>query len=244
MELLNRDMLLLTWRYLHPSLLLIGSQGLSFLRSTVTGAGKWLSPPSSAKIKNEWSSQPSLYHMLSWYAEGELFSFLHHVCFGQTYLILSCSSTDTFVFHFQVRGDLEITRKITATETTEVEHKARTQERVVQGQVVSVQISWGSRKVGPLFNEQSKLKKFKNTVWLGVFGMSIEHWWKDTARWKLKYWEKIPPHSHSSTTYPMWTGLRLNLDFNDERLMTYHMSSITAIPQYGDACLFFSKMSH
>jgi len=36
-----------------------------------------------------------------------------------------------------VRGDLEITRKITATETTEVEHKARTQERVVQGQVVS-----------------------------------------------------------------------------------------------------------
>lgn len=30
-------------------------------------------------------------------------------------------------------GDLEITRKITATETTEVEHKATTQERVVKG---------------------------------------------------------------------------------------------------------------
>ncbi|CAG2055126.1 unnamed protein product [Timema podura] len=37
----------------------------------------------------------------------------------------------------EVKGDLEITRKITATETTEVEHKAKTQERVVQGQVVS-----------------------------------------------------------------------------------------------------------
>lgn len=34
-------------------------------------------------------------------------------------------------------GDLEITRKITATETTEVEHKAKTQERIVQGTVVS-----------------------------------------------------------------------------------------------------------
>jgi hypothetical protein len=31
---------------------------------------------------------------------------------------------------------MEITRKITATETTEVEHKGRTHERVVQGQVV------------------------------------------------------------------------------------------------------------
>ena len=37
----------------------------------------------------------------------------------------------------EVQGQLEITRKITATETTEVEHKARTQERVVQGQVVN-----------------------------------------------------------------------------------------------------------
>ena len=37
----------------------------------------------------------------------------------------------------EVQGQLEITRKITATETTEVEHKARTQERVVQGPVVN-----------------------------------------------------------------------------------------------------------
>lgn len=35
----------------------------------------------------------------------------------------------------EVKGDTEITRKITATETTEVEHKAKTQERVVQGNV-------------------------------------------------------------------------------------------------------------
>ena len=38
----------------------------------------------------------------------------------------------------EVQGQMEITRKITATETTEVEHKARTQERVVQGQVVRI----------------------------------------------------------------------------------------------------------
>lgn len=36
----------------------------------------------------------------------------------------------------ETKGQLEITRKITATETTEVEHKGRTHERVVQGQVV------------------------------------------------------------------------------------------------------------
>lgn len=33
-------------------------------------------------------------------------------------------------------GDLEITRNITATETTDVEHKAKTSERLVQGQVL------------------------------------------------------------------------------------------------------------
>ncbi len=40
----------------------------------------------------------------------------------------------------EVKGQVEITRKITATETTEVEHKARTQERVVSGQVVSYRV--------------------------------------------------------------------------------------------------------
>ncbi|KAL1117095.1 hypothetical protein AAG570_004423, partial [Ranatra chinensis] len=35
----------------------------------------------------------------------------------------------------EVQGDKEITRKISTTETTEMEHKAKTQERVVQGQV-------------------------------------------------------------------------------------------------------------
>jgi len=73
--------------------------------------------------------------------ENYFLSFIMYVLVRMyTYYVLSCSNTDTFVFNFQVRGDLEITRKITATETTEVEHKARTQERVVQGQVVSVKI--------------------------------------------------------------------------------------------------------
>lgn len=49
----------------------------------------------------------------------------------------------------EVQGQLEITRKITATETTEVEHKARTQERVVQGPVVN-SIHYQSHKNNPL----------------------------------------------------------------------------------------------
>jgi hypothetical protein len=59
---------------------------------------------------------------------------------------------------------VEITRKITATETTEVEHKARTQERVVQGQMVSVQILRGCRKLASFVHEQSEFKIFMNSV--------------------------------------------------------------------------------
>lgn len=35
-----------------------------------------------------------------------------------------------------MQGNKEITRKITATETTEMEHSQKNQERVVQGKVV------------------------------------------------------------------------------------------------------------
>jgi len=47
----------------------------------------------------------------------------------------------------EVQG--EITRKITATETTEVEHKARTQERVVQGQVKPAVPPFFTKKIQP-----------------------------------------------------------------------------------------------
>lgn len=46
-------------------------------------------------------------------------------------------------------GDLEITRKITATETTEVEHKSKTQERVVQGQVLPSNPPIFTKKIKP-----------------------------------------------------------------------------------------------
>lgn len=49
----------------------------------------------------------------------------------------------------EVKGDLEITRKITATETTEVEHKAKTQERVVQGQVKPAKPPVFTKKIQP-----------------------------------------------------------------------------------------------
>ena len=49
----------------------------------------------------------------------------------------------------EVKGDTEITRKITATETTEVEHKAKTQERMVQGQVKPAKPPVFTKKIQP-----------------------------------------------------------------------------------------------
>lgn len=46
-------------------------------------------------------------------------------------------------------GDLEITRKITATETTEVEHKGKTFERVVQGPVKPSKAPFFTKKIQP-----------------------------------------------------------------------------------------------
>lgn len=47
------------------------------------------------------------------------------------------------------RGDVEITRNITTTETTDVEHKAKTQERVVQGQVLPSNPPFFTKKIKP-----------------------------------------------------------------------------------------------
>lgn len=47
------------------------------------------------------------------------------------------------------KGDLEITRKITATETTDVEHKSKTKEQVVQGQVLPSNPPVFTKKVKP-----------------------------------------------------------------------------------------------
>ncbi|XP_063986913.1 titin isoform X6 [Diachasmimorpha longicaudata] len=49
----------------------------------------------------------------------------------------------------EVKGDTEITRKITATETTEVEHKATTQERIVEGPVLPSNPPVFTKKIQP-----------------------------------------------------------------------------------------------
>uniref|UniRef100_A0A1B6D7W5 Ig-like domain-containing protein n=2 Tax=Clastoptera arizonana TaxID=38151 RepID=A0A1B6D7W5_9HEMI len=49
----------------------------------------------------------------------------------------------------EVQGDTEITRKITATETTEVEHKGKIQERVVQGKVQPAKPPVFTKKIQP-----------------------------------------------------------------------------------------------
>lgn len=59
------------------------------------------------------------------------------------------------------KGDLEITRKITATETTDVEHKSKTTEQVVQGQVLPSSPPIFTKKIKPcraFENEQARFE--------------------------------------------------------------------------------------
>lgn len=61
----------------------------------------------------------------------------------------------------EIQGDLEITRKITATETTEVEHKGTIQERVVKGPVKPAKAPVFTKKIQPcrvFENEQAKFE--------------------------------------------------------------------------------------
>lgn len=58
-------------------------------------------------------------------------------------------------------GDTEITRNITATETTEVEHKGQTQERVVEGPVKPSKAPFFTKKIQPcrvFENEQARFE--------------------------------------------------------------------------------------
>ncbi|XP_074100964.1 sallimus isoform X11 [Cotesia typhae] len=61
----------------------------------------------------------------------------------------------------EVKGDTEITRKITATETTEVEHKAKTHERVVQGQVKPAVPPVFTKKIQPCRAFEQEQAKFE-----------------------------------------------------------------------------------
>jgi len=61
----------------------------------------------------------------------------------------------------EVKGDVEITRKITATETTEVEHKAKTQERMVQGQVKPAKPPIFTKKIQPCRAFEQEQAKFE-----------------------------------------------------------------------------------
>lgn len=61
----------------------------------------------------------------------------------------------------ETKGDLEITRNITATETTEMEHKGQTQERIVEGPVQPSNPPFFTRKIQPcrvFENEQARFE--------------------------------------------------------------------------------------
>lgn len=58
-------------------------------------------------------------------------------------------------------GDVEITRKITATETTEMEHKGTAQERMVEGPIQPSKAPFFTRKLQPcraFENEQARFE--------------------------------------------------------------------------------------
>lgn len=61
----------------------------------------------------------------------------------------------------EIQGDLEITRNITATETTDVEHKARTQEKLVQGQVLPSNPPFFTKKIKPCRAFENDSAKFE-----------------------------------------------------------------------------------
>lgn len=61
----------------------------------------------------------------------------------------------------EVQGDVEITRNITATETTEVEHKAKTHERVVQGKVKPAKPPVFTKKIQPCRSFEQDQAKFE-----------------------------------------------------------------------------------
>ncbi|KAK9882445.1 hypothetical protein WA026_021476 [Henosepilachna vigintioctopunctata] len=58
-------------------------------------------------------------------------------------------------------GDLEITRNITATETTDVEHVAKTQEKLVQGQVLPCNPPHFTKKIKPCRTFENDSAKFE-----------------------------------------------------------------------------------
>lgn len=58
-------------------------------------------------------------------------------------------------------GDLEITRNITATETTDVEHKSKTQERIVQGQVLPSNPPIFTKKIKPCRAFENERARFE-----------------------------------------------------------------------------------
>lgn len=59
------------------------------------------------------------------------------------------------------KGDQEITRHITATETTDMEHKGKTQERIVQGQVLPSTPPVFTKKIQPCRAFESEQARFE-----------------------------------------------------------------------------------
>jgi titin len=61
----------------------------------------------------------------------------------------------------EMKDDVEITRNITATETTEVEHKAKTQERLVQGKIKPSNPPMFTKKIQPCRAFEQEQAKFE-----------------------------------------------------------------------------------
>jgi len=58
--------------------------------------------------------------------------------------------------------------------------------------------------------------------------MSVERWWNDTDRGKLKYWEKTCTSATLSATNLTWTDLGSDLGLRGERPATDRLRDGTA----------------
>jgi hypothetical protein len=59
--------------------------------------------------------------------------------------------------------------------------------------------------------------------------MSIEHWWNDNDRPRLKYSETTCHSTTLSTTNSTWTGLGLNPGLHRDRVVTDNLGHGTAL---------------
>ena len=59
--------------------------------------------------------------------------------------------------------------------------------------------------------------------------MNVEHSWNEPDSGRTKYLVKTCPNDTSSTINPLWTGLVLNLEIQNERVVTGSLTVVVVV---------------